>query len=199
MTAIKQLRRYMGMGAAIGRNGAEIVANRNGGLDLAVASGQAALLGGVPISTLLASGDALEYSRGVSFSEAGAAGVYTGSVSVPAGALITDIKVWSTVLWGAGTSALMDVGDGADPDGWYTQINVKATDLLVGEEINFENLGGKAGAYIVAASGLRSAAYSASARTISGVITTVGTASSVGRTFMVVRFVVPSFTAAVKS
>lgn len=133
----------------------------------------------------------------VSYTETGA-GTYTGSVVVPAGALILDIKVWSTVLWTAATSALMDVGDVADPDGWFTQINLKATDLLVGEEINFENLGGKQGVYLVAATGLRSAAYSASARTISGVVVSVG-AGTAGRTFMSVVWSNPTPTAAIKT
>ena len=132
-----------------------------------------------------------------SFTQTSAAGVYTGSVTVPAGALITDIKVWSTVLWNAGTSALMDVGDVTDPDGWFTQIDVKATDLAVGEEINFVQTGGKEGAYLSLTTGLRSAAYSASARIVSGIITQVGTGTA-GRTFMAVIYVLPTATAATK-
>src|SRR5215216_2360981 len=50
-----------------------------------------------------------------SFTEAGA-GTYTGSVTVPATAVITNVRVWSSVLWAAATSALMDVGDVTDPD-----------------------------------------------------------------------------------
>lgn len=134
-----------------------------------------------------------------SFTETTGAGTYTGSVTVPIGAIITDIKVWSTVLWTATTSALMDVGDAVDPDGWYTQIDLKATDLLVNEEINFAQLGGKQGAYIVAATGQRSTAYSALARVISGIIITVGAAGLAGRTFLSVHYVLPIATAAVKS
>jgi hypothetical protein len=131
----------------------------------------------------------------VSYTENGA-GTYTGSVVVPAGALIHDIKVWSTVLWTAATSAVMKVGD-TDDDGWFTGIDLKATDLLVGEEINFENFGGKQGVYLVAATGLRSAAYSASARTIAGIVTSVG-AGTAGRTFMLVTWSKPTATAATK-
>lgn len=133
-----------------------------------------------------------------SFTETTGAGTYTGSVTVPAGALITDIKIWSTVLWNATTSAIMKVGDAADDDGWFTGIDLKATDLLVGEEINFENLGGKQGAYLVAASGTRTTAYSASARVVSGIITTVGAAGSAGRSFMEVHYTLPTATAATK-
>jgi len=134
----------------------------------------------------------------VSFTETTGAGTYTGGVTVPAGALVHDIKVWSTALWTAATSAAMKVGD-TDDDGWYTGIDLKATDLLVGEEINFENLGGKQGAYLVAATGTRTAAYSASSRLVSGIITTVGTTGNAGRTFMEVVYSLPTATAATKA
>lgn len=123
-----------------------------------------------------------------SFTETTGAGVYTASVTVPANSIITDIKVRSTALWTATTSALMKVGDVADDDGWFIGIDLKATDLLVGEEINFENPGGKQGAYLDATTGKRSAAYSASARVISGIVTTVGAAGNAGRTRMSVQF-----------
>lgn len=131
-----------------------------------------------------------------SFTQTSAAGTYTGTVTVPAGALILDIKVWSTVLWDAGTSSTMKVGD-TDDDGWYTGIDLQATDLLVGEEINFIQTGGKEGVYLVLASGLRSAAYSASSRAVAGIITQVGTGTA-GRTFMSVHYVLPTATAATK-
>lgn len=124
----------------------------------------------------------------VSFTETTGAGVYTGSVTVPAGSLIVDIKFWSTALWTATTSATLKIGDNVDDDGWFIDIDLKATDLLVGEELNFENPGGKPGAYLVLASGLRSAAYSASARIISGIVTTVGAAGNAGRSFMQVLY-----------
>lgn len=132
-----------------------------------------------------------------SFTQTSAAGTYTGSVTVPAGALILDIKVWSTVLWNAGTSSLMDVGDVTDPDGWFTQIDLQATDLLVGEEINFIQTGGKEGNYLSLTTGKRTAAYSASARVVSGIIVQTGTGTA-GRSFMSVHYVLPTATAATK-
>lgn len=134
----------------------------------------------------------------VTFTETTGAGVYTGSVPVPADATILDIQIRSPVLWTATTSALMDVGDVATPTGWYVQINLKATDLLLGEVIKFDKSGGKEGAYLVQASGLENTSYSASQRVISGVITTVGAAGSAGRTRMLVMYVLPTATAAVK-
>lgn len=148
----------------------------------------------------LASGAGLVVAEERTFTETTGAGTYTGSVTVPAGASILDIQVRSTALWTATTSALMDVGDVTDPDGWYTQIDLKATDLLVGEVIRFGSTGGKEGAYYVAASGLLSAAYSASARVISGIVVTVGAAGNAGRTRMLVVYVLPaSVTAATKA
>src|SRR5919197_4197218 len=104
-------------------------------------------------------------SREVTFTETTGAGTYTGSVTVPAGSTILDIQVQSTALWTAATSATLKVGDGSDDDGRYTGVNLKATDLIVGEVIRFASTGGKEGAYLVTASGLLSASYSASART----------------------------------
>lgn len=126
------------------------------------------------------------------FTETTGAGVYTGSVSIPAGATIHDIIVNGVALWTATTSATLKVGDVADDDGYYTAVDLKATDLLAGESISFTAAGGKAGAYI--ANSQVSPRYSASARVISGIITTVGAAGSAGRTRMQVLWSLPSTT-----
>lgn len=135
----------------------------------------------------------------VSFTETTGAGTYTGSVAVPAGSLITDIKVWSTALWTAATSATMKVGDATDDDGYFVGVNLKATDLLVGEELNFVQVGGKNGAYLDTSTGKRSAVYNAAAVTISGIVVTVGASGSAGRTFMLVSWVTPTASAAAKA
>lgn len=131
----------------------------------------------------------------VTYTEDGA-GTYTGAVSVPAGATILDIIVNGVALWAAGTSASMEVGDGTDPDGYYTAVNLKATDLLAGESISFALAGGKAGAYI--ANSQVSPRYSASARTITGTVVSQG-AGTTGRTRMIVIFALPTATAATKA
>lgn len=128
-------------------------------------------------------------AKEVTFAETTGAGVYSGAVNVPAGATIVDIKVRSTALWTATTSATMKVGDVADDDGWFTGIDLKATDLLVGEEISFDQHGGKNGAYLDNTTGKRSAAYNAAAVVISGIITTVGAAGAAGRTRMIVEYI----------
>jgi hypothetical protein len=132
----------------------------------------------------------------VAFTQTSGNGTYTGSITVPAGATILDIKVRSTALW-TGTSAALIVGDVADDNGWFDAVDLKATDLLVGEEINFVQTGGKEGAYLNLTTGARSAAYSASARVVSGIITQVGTGTA-GRTRLLVIYVLPTAGAATK-
>jgi hypothetical protein len=134
----------------------------------------------------------------VTFTETANAGVYTGAVVVPAGATIVDIQVRNPALWTASTSATLKVGDGADDDGWYTGVNLEATDLLVGEVLKFGKSGGKEGAYLVQATGLESKSYNAGSVTISGVVTTVGTAGTAGRTRLLVGYVLPTAVAATK-
>ncbi len=124
------------------------------------------------------------------FTETAGAGVYTGSVAVPAGATILDIIINGVALWNPATSATLKVGvDGVDDDGYYTGVDLMATDLLAGESLSFALAGGKAGALI--ANSQVSPRYAASARTISGIVTVVGGAGSTGRTRMLVVYVLP--------
>ena len=119
----------------------------------------------------------------VLFTETGA-GVYTGTIALPAGSRIIDIGVDGTALWTAGTSASMIVGDATDPDGFFVATNLKATDLLAGEINNLEHPGGLAGAYIAAE---QRKLYQATARSIIGVVTSVG-AGTAGRTRLYVVY-----------
>jgi hypothetical protein len=123
------------------------------------------------------------------FTETSGAGTYTGSVSVPAGATILDIIVNGVALWNNAGACTLKVGDVADDDGYFTAVDLKATDLLAGESLSFGLAGGKAGAYI--ANSQVSPRYSASARTISGIITTASTGGSTGRTRMTVVYSLP--------
>ena len=131
-------------------------------------------------------------AKEVTFAENGA-GTYTGSVSVPAGATILDIQLRSTALWAAATSATMKVGDAADDDGWYTAVNLKATDLLVGEVVRFNSTGGKEGAYVVTTTGELEKSYNSAATVVTGVVTSVG-AGTAGRTRMLVVYAPASVT-----
>lgn len=104
------------------------------------------------------------------------AGAYTASVTLPAGAHLLDILVEGVTLWDSGTSATGIVGDATDDDGYFTAVNLKATDLLAGESISFALAGGKAGAYI--ANSQVSPRYSSSTRVITAKVTTVGTSTA---------------------
>jgi len=119
------------------------------------------------------------------------AGVYTAAINVPARSSILNVIVDGIALWNAGTSASMDIGDAADPNGHFAAINMKATDLLAGESIDAFHQGGQAGAYFTApgAATHMGVRYSASARTISAVLTTVGTVPTTGDTNVTVVYV----------
>ncbi len=125
----------------------------------------------------------------LTFTETTGAGTYTGSVTLPAGATLLDIIVNGVALWTATTSAVLKVGDAADDDGYFTAVDLKATDLLAGESIAFDQAGGQAGAYI--ANSQVSPRYAAASRVISGVVTTVGAAGNAGRTRMTVVYATP--------
>ena len=139
------------------------------------------------------------------FIENGAAGTYTGSIVLPAGATLLDVIVHGEALWTAGTSATLKVGDATDDDGIFVGVNLKATDLLAGESISMNGLaGGKHGADLaldytsvatIGASQIKRRETSITAeRTISAVVTTVGTAGFAGRTRVLVIYAKPTNT-----
>ena len=136
-------------------------------------------------------------SAELTFTETTGAGTYTGSVVKPAGATLLDIIVNGVALWDTATSATLKVGDATDDDGYYTAVNLKATDLLAGESLSFALAGGKAGAYI--ANSQVSPRYTAAEQTISAVVTTVGASGSAGRTRVVVVYCTPGAVAATKA
>lgn len=119
-----------------------------------------------------------------------AAGVYTATLNLPAGSHLLDIFVEGIALWNNGTSATMIVGDATDDDGYYTAVNLKATDLLAGESLSFALAGGKAGAYI--ANSQVSPRYSATERVITAKVTTVGTIPTTGETRVLIMWAEPS-------
>lgn len=127
------------------------------------------------------------------FSESTGAGTYTGSVVVPAGGTILNIRLRNTVYWNNIGTATMQVGDATTPAGWFTGISLKSlpNDLPPGDEISFDFPQGKNGTYLDNATGVR-VAYSAAARTISGVIVTTGATGNQGRTRMLVEYTVAS-------
>lgn len=125
------------------------------------------------------------------------AGVYVADFIIPAGTEIYDIVVTAEALWSAATSALLEVGEVADPDGFYTAVNVKATDLLAGESVSLQSatvIGGKGGAYTtVGTSTHMGPRFSAAERTVTARVTSVG-AGTAGRTRVSVLFFGPQST-----
>jgi hypothetical protein len=138
-------------------------------------------------------------SQSVLFTEAGA-GTYTGTVALPAGAVVVDIIIHAIALWAAATSASMIVGDTVDDNGFFNAVDLKATDLLAAESISFAQTGGKEGADLddPAAGAHVRRRYLATARNIIGKVVSVG-AGTTGRTLMTVVYTVPVQTAAVKA
>jgi hypothetical protein len=128
--------------------------------------------------------------------ENGAGTSYTATIPVPAGAVIQDIQLIAEALWN-GTSATAKVGDTADDDGYFTGVNVKATDLLVGEMLSAKHStlwGGKEGAYLVAATGRRGPTstnfgqYYAAGSNITCIVTPGAADGSAGRTVLSVTY-----------
>ena len=131
-------------------------------------------------------------AKEVTFTETAGAGVYTGSVNVPAGATIEDIVVHAVALWDPATSATLKVGDVADDDGFYVDVNLMAADLLAAESISFDHAGGQQGADLDVADGHVRRRYLVGARIVSGIITVVGAAGTAGRTRMTVYYSIPT-------
>lgn len=135
--------------------------------------------------------DDLVFAKEITFVEEGA-GVYTGSINLPAGATLIDVIVHAVALWDAGTSATLIVGDATDPNGFFDAVNLKATDLLAGESISFSHEGGKKGADLDTAGATHvRRRYLAAARVVTGVVTSVG-AGTAGRTRITVLYTKPA-------
>jgi len=174
---------------AVGAKGSEV--------DIADGSGNLAQAG----TTITATGAELNKCDGIAstayqtvvaevvFTEAGDAGVYTGTIALPAGSRIIDVGVDGQALWTAGTTAAIIVGDDDDANGFFISTNLLATDLLEGQINNIEHPGGKAGAYIASEARIL---YAAAARNVIGVVTTTGATAVTGITRMYVVYANPT-------
>lgn len=140
-------------------------------------------------ATTAARADGAVLAASVMFTETTGAGTYTGAVAIPAGATIVDIIVDQQALWAATTSASLEVGDAADPDGFYTAVDLKATDLLAGESLSFSHAGAERGAYFTGTNTHVNPRRTTAARTITATVVTVGAAGATGRTLVTVLYV----------
>lgn len=151
----------------------------------------------------VSSAGGLVFTEGVSFTEDGSGTSYVGTVVIPAGAVVHEIAFTTTVLWD-GTSATLKVGDDDDDDGYFTGVNLKATDLVVGEVLSTADdglWGGVDGAYLTTAgrrgqaAGGDSGFYYGGANNVIFTVTPGAADGSAGRSFGWVRYSVPTFTA----
>lgn len=169
----------------------DVTTPKIGGTAITSTAAELNVLDGVPAGA--GSGN-IVIAEEVTFTEDGDT-TYTGSVSVPAGAYLLDVIVHNDSLWDDGTSASMIVGDVADPNGFFDAVDLKATDLLAAEQISFGYTGGQEGADVdggeSAGDHLRRR-FLATARVITGVITTGAQDGSAGVTRMLVVYVIPS-------
>ena len=125
----------------------------------------------------------------------GVAGTLTKDIILPAYSLLIDVYVHNAVLWTQGTSAALDVGlfdeDGVaiDADYYFSALNLKATDLLADESVSFGFAGGDNGVGLATSTHVLKR-FSTAPRILRSVVTTAGTASLVGKTFVFAEYAV---------
>ncbi len=138
-------------------------------------------------------------AKRATFEETATGTSHVATIAIPAGSVIHSIKVIPRALWGAG-AAVLKVGDTADDDGYFTGVDLKATDALVGEVLETNNdalWGGKNGAYLVAATGRRGPTSSnfgmsyVAGSNIVGTVTVTTPGSTAGKTELVVEYSIP--------
>lgn len=153
-----------------------------------------------PIITAPAAGSTgMILTKAARFEETAAGVSHVATIALPAGAVLHSIKIIAEALWGA-AAAVMKVGDTADDDGYFIGVDLKATDLLVGEVLETNNdalWGGKEGAYLVAATGQRGPVatnfgmYYGAGTNIIGTVTVTTPTPTTGRTVLCVEYSVP--------
>lgn len=111
----------------------------------------------------------------VPLTEAGAAGTYTVTMPVKAGTMLLDVILNTKVLWTAGTSATLDVGDVFDSKGYMNDVNLKTTPALVDKAVHAS--AGSIGTY----TGCR---YYDADDVITATVVTAGTTASAGRSYL---------------
>lgn len=171
----------------------------NGGDKLVVASGGVVdFEAGTGLTFGGIEGGGLVVAKTVAYVENATSLTHTGTVVIPAGAVLLDILVVPQVLWTGGTAAFT-CGDVNSANGWFTTTNLKATDLVLGERLqasNPNNWGGVNGAYLTTAGrfGQQSAnmigGYCPTAYSVIGVVTVGTPATTAGRLFMTVLYAV---------
>lgn len=143
-------------------------------------------------------GSGIIFAKTVLFTEDASTTTHTGTVTIPAGATLLDIYVYSQALW-TDSSAAIVVGDANSANGWFTTCELDATDLLLGERLqasNANNWGGVNGAYLTTAGrfGQQSTnmigGFCPTAYSVIGVVTVSTPSGTAGRTRMTVLWTI---------
>jgi len=85
-----------------------------------------------------------------SFTETAVAGTYTATVTIPTNAVVLDVIFKNSVVWNNSGTAVLNVGDADDPDGYITNVDVKtapAADVNGAGGISSKNEDTGTGAY----------------------------------------------------
>lgn len=139
----------------------------------------------------------------ISYTETSATS-YTGTVELPASSWLQDIKFASTVVWN-GTSASADIGDDDDADGYFATVDLKATDLVVGEQLSAHSdnfWGATNGVYLTTAGRIGpatatdSGGYRTAVAEVIGLVTEGDGTGTAGRSFMNVTYMASTAVAA---
>lgn len=149
------------------------------------------------LGTITTAGDSPgAVSKTILFTEDATSVTHTGTVTVPAGCMLLDIVVWSTVLW-TDSSAAIVVGDAGSANGYFTSTNLNATDLLVGERLQAASSnfwGGKNGTYLTTAGRFGRTGttaiggYCPTDTPVIGVVSVTTPSGTAGRTYMQVIY-----------
>ena len=133
-------------------------------------------------------------SQSILFTETAATGTYTGSITVPAGSFLVDVIVHGLVAWDADTSAVLKVGDATITDGIFTDVELKSTELLAAEGLSAAAVASSGGGVVGGdlANSQWNRRYLATARVISGIVTTVSGTGTAGRTLLTVIYTDPA-------
>lgn len=125
-----------------------------------------------------------------------AAGTYVASVTVPANSYVVDVIVYATALWNSSGACTLKVGDtqaSGDDDGFFTGVDLKATDLLAAEGLSLSGgtglAGGKVGADI--ANSQFNRRRLTVDRTFTGTVTCAAASGTTGVTRVVVIYTDP--------
>lgn len=131
------------------------------------------------------------------FTETTAAGTYTATVAVPAGATVLDVIWRNTALWTAATSATLNVGDDDDNDGYIAAVDLKSAPAAdVNGAGGISTKASSTGTGAMKGAGGR---YCAAAKTLTATVVTVGSTGNAGRSRLLVEYSQPVAEAATKA